>query len=98
MLLLLVIACYRPTEPAPSGSPSALLAGQTAELARRAELLATQTRDVEGWIDEWKAAPPEQRAAIEAQIQERAEKLQADAEALNLEVQDLEEQARVWDE
>ena len=53
---------------------------------------------MEGWIDEWKAAPPEQRAAIEAQIQERAEKLQADAEALNLEVQDLEEQARVWDE
>lgn len=98
MLLLLVLACYRATEPAPSGSPSALLAGQTAELARRAELLATQTREIEGWIDAWKAAPVDQRATIEAQIQERAQKLQADAEALNLEVQDLEEQAKVWDE
>lgn len=98
MLLLLVVACAPATAPAPSGSPSALLAGQSAEIARRAELLATQTKDIEGWVDDYRAAAPADRPALEARIHDRALKLQEDAAALDLEVQDLEEQARVWDE
>lgn len=98
MLLLLVVACAPATAPAPSGSPSALLAGQTAEVARKAELLSTQSRDIEGWVDAYKAAAPADRPAIEARIRERALQLQEDATALDLEVRDLEEQARVWDE
>ncbi len=98
MLLLLVIACYRPPGPAPAGSPAALLASQTAEAGRQAALLAAHTEEIEGWIDEWRAATPEARPEIEQRIQVKALELQAEAEALRDRVYDIEEQASVWDE
>ncbi len=97
MLLLLILACYRPTGPAPSGSPSAVLAGQTAEVGRKAAVLSQHCKEIEGWIDDWRAAPPEKRAEIEQKIQKRAGELKTEAEALQADERDLEDQARVWD-
>lgn len=96
MFLLFVLACYRPTGPAPTGSAAAVLAGQTAEVGRKSALLAEHSKSIEGWIDEWRAAPPEQRAEIERRIQARAIELGAEAEALQAEVRGIEAQAEVW--
>lgn len=96
VFLLLVLACYRPTGPAPTGSASAVLAGQAAEVGRKAALLAEHSKSIEGWIDEWRAAPVEQQSEIEQKIQVRAVELKAEAEALQAEVHDIEAQAEVW--
>ena len=97
VLILLTLACYQPPGPAPGGSASALLASQVAEIGRRTELLAAHSREIDGAADAWRAATPERRAVLEGQLRERALHLQAEAAALRAQVNDVEEQARVWD-
>lgn len=97
MLILLALACHPPQGPAPSGSPSALLASQVAEVGRRSALLSAHSHAIDGAMDAWRAASPAERPAIEAQIRDAALGLQAEAAALQADVQDIEEQARAWD-
>ena len=82
MLILLLFACYRPPGPAPGGSPSALLASQVAEVGRKTALLSTHSKEIDGAMDAWRAAKPEDRPAIEAQIRDRSASLREEAEAL----------------
>lgn len=97
LLALLLAACYRPPGPAPGGSPSAALASQIAEIGRKSALLSAHSKDIDGAIDAWRTAPPDQRPEIEARIRDRSAELAAEASALQAEVRDIEEQARVWD-
>ncbi len=97
VLILLALACYQPPGPAPSGSPSALLASQVAEVGRKSALLSAHSNEIDGAIDAWRAASPAERPAIEAHIRESAEGLRTEAAALEAEVHDIEEQARAWD-
>lgn len=97
LIALLLAACYRPPGPAPGGSPSAILASQIAEIGRKSALLSAHSKDIDGAIDAWRGAAPDQRPAIEAQIRDRSAELAVEAAALQAAVRDVEEQARVWD-
>lgn len=94
--LLALVACPAPSGPATTGSRSADLALRAGEVSRRADVLAERTRALEGLFDELREAPPEAREAIRVRIQEQAEALGAEAEALRGEVVAIEDAARVW--
>lgn len=64
-------------------------------MAFEAREIAAQARDIEGWMDDWKAADPAARPAIEARIRERAYELQDRALAIQERVMRLEAAARV---
>lgn len=97
--MLLLLACTPdPPGPASPGSRSAELASRAGEVGRRAAALAGRIQEIEGDVDRWREAPPEQRAAIEASIRERALDAQIEARALQDEVLVLEAGARAWGE
>jgi hypothetical protein len=94
--LLLLLACPSASGPAPTGSRSSDLAQRTAEVGRRADVLAERTRALEGLFDELRAAPPGAREQVRAEIQQTAVGLSEEAEAIRDEVEAIEAAARVW--
>ena len=98
MLFLVLVACAPSGDPgpAPSGSRSAALAQEAAEVSRRADALAERARDLEGLFDELRAAPVGTRGPIRDRIRERAAELQEEARALRDEVAAIEARARVY--
>ena len=96
LLLALLLGCPSPPGPAPAGSRSAELAARAGDVARRAELLAARTGEIEGWMDEWRAADPTRRGEIEAEIRARAAEVQGEAEDLQRMVQAIEAGAEAY--
>lgn len=94
--LLFLLACPSETGPAPSGSRSAALAQRAADVGQRAAVLAERTRTLEGLFDELRAAPPEGREPVRAQIQAISAELQLEARAIRDEVAAIEEAAQVY--
>lgn len=98
--LLFVLAfaggCSPAPHAAPAGSRSADLSTRTGEVARRADVLAERTRELEGLYDALRAAPEADKARIRGEIRDRADALKEEAEALRDEVTRIEEGARVY--
>lgn len=96
-MLLLALSCTPDPVPAAAESRSAELAVRAGIVGQDALRIATLAQDMEGWMDEWRAATtPEERRAIEARIAERARLVQTEAEALQGKVAGIEAGARAW--
>lgn len=93
-----VTACTPEPGPAATGSRSALLSSRSGEVAREADRVAEHAAAIEGMIDEWRAAPPEQRAEIAARIQAEARRMQDEAHDVQAQVRGIEDGAHVWGE
>lgn len=96
MLWALLLACGSDAGPAAPGSRSAVLAQRAGGLQRDAQAIASGATDIEGWMDEWREASPEDRPGIEARIAARAMELQAQANDIQARVVAIEEGARAW--
>lgn len=94
--LTLLLACPRETAPAPVGSRSGELALHAGDVARRAQVLAARTEEIEGWMDEWRGADPARREEIVAEIRVRAAEVHAEAVDLQGVVEAMEAGAQAW--
>lgn len=90
MWLLLLLSCAgSPATPTP-GSRSALLLEQVRQVEARSANLASRAEALEGRFDAFRAAPPEQQAELQREIQEEARALHAESQALAEQVRQIE--------
>ena len=96
LLYVLPGGCTPDPGPATTGSRSALLASRAGEVARQADRVAAHAASIEGLIDEWRAADPEQRGELAARIRAEAQAIQDEARDVQAQVRGIEDGARVW--